>query len=445
VDVVQALAVLRHSQTHFPQRGTASILQPVGILGPFNNFRQATKAPSLHPFKYVSHHPMSIFKHYLQTAASLINAYTGSMPLHHFLKQFFSSHKKYGSRDRKFIASLCYNYYRLGKALVSLPVDEKIVTALFICSKHPVALLADTNPGFNEKVGIPLNEKLAISGISEREIFPYGDSLSNPLRVDAYAIHMLNQPDVFIRIRPGKEKVIHDELNALQWNYVLESYNSVRLEAGLPVDKNLKINQDIIIQDLNSQKVGSIIKEVFDQNNFKPYELWDCCAASGGKSLMINDLFPGVKITVSDIRQSILQNLSKRFKEAGIFKFRSFLADLASGQKIPIKPVSFLIADVPCTGSGTWSRTPEQLFFFKEELIKQYAEKQFAIATNALKYLLPGGWFIYITCSVFAQENDNLIARLLKNDNLNLVQEQVLDGTGIRADSMYVAILRLKV
>lgn len=387
---------------------------------------------------------MSIYKHYLQTAAQLICAYNGSIPLHHLLKHFFSQHKKYGSRDRKLISGLCYNYYRLGKAGTSLPVEEKIIIALFICSEKPGALLADFNPVFNENVSSPLQEKLAMVGIPAAEIFPYVKHLSVEINGNDYSLNMLRQPDVFMRIRPGQDGIVQEKLKALEWDYKPENNNAIRLKAGLPVDKNFKLNEEIVIQDLNSQKIGSIVKKVFDQHDFEPNQLWDCCAASGGKSIMMNDFFPGISITVSDIRQTILFNLAKRFKEAGIKRYNSFVADLSLNQKVPVKQTPFIIADVPCTGSGTWSRTPEQLYFFTEDKINEYAEKQFAIASNAVVHLLPGGWFVYITCSVFFKENEEAVQRLLKNTSLQLINQQILDGTNMQADSMFVAILRLK-
>jgi len=52
--------------------------------------------------------------------------------------------------------------------------------------------------------------------------------------------------------------------------------------------------------------------------------VWDCCAASGGKSILAKDVFGNITLTVSDIRKSILHNLRKRFSEAGIEKLSFF-------------------------------------------------------------------------------------------------------------------------
>ena len=63
------------------------------------------------------------FQSYYNTAVYLIKAYDGSMPLVHFLKQYFAANKKHGSKDRKFIAHLCYVYYRLGHSLKPISIE----------------------------------------------------------------------------------------------------------------------------------------------------------------------------------------------------------------------------------------------------------------------------------------------------------------------------------
>jgi len=59
---------------------------------------------------------------YLNTAKNIIENYKGEIPFAVFIKKYFSAKKKYGSKDRKQITALCYNYFRLGKALPQLPI-----------------------------------------------------------------------------------------------------------------------------------------------------------------------------------------------------------------------------------------------------------------------------------------------------------------------------------
>ena len=64
---------------------------------------------------------------------------------------------------------------------------------------------------------------------------------------------------------------------------------------------------------------------------------WDCCAASGGKSILLKDKFPRVQLTVSDIRETILRNLRQRFQRAGIKDYHAFVADLSKPSFLIIK------------------------------------------------------------------------------------------------------------
>ena len=66
----------------------------------------------------------------------------------------------------------------------------------------------------------------------------------------------------------------------------------------------------------------------------KEFEAWDCCAGSGGKSILLADLFPGCRLTVSDIRESILKNLSERVSRKQVLNpFSLFKADLTDSER----------------------------------------------------------------------------------------------------------------
>jgi 16S rRNA (cytosine967-C5)-methyltransferase len=156
---------------------------------------------------------------------------------------------------------------------------------------------------------------------------------------------------------------------------------------------------------------------------------------------MTFDIGPKLKLTVSDTRESILANLKKRFSNAGIKDYKSLIVDL-SQNKSEIKNLKseIIIADVPCSGSGTWSRTPEQLYFFQERKIEDYSNLQKKIVSNAIAQLQPGGSFVYITCSVFKKENEEVAMYIKENFHLRLKQMEVLKGYDKKADSMFVAL-----
>jgi 16S rRNA (cytosine967-C5)-methyltransferase len=320
-----------------------------------------------------------------------------------------------------------------------------MLLAAFLLNDQPGPLLAKLHPQFNENIHLPLNEKLEFAGLhfKPEDIFPWYHLLSEGINGDDYSLSMLRQPGLFLRIRPGFAGNVTEKLKELGWAYSLENENALRLTNSQPVEKYFNVNRELVIQDLNSQEVGNVIKRVFKDHHFSPSGVWDCCAASGGKSIMLYDLYPGIQITVSDIRQTILKNLETRFMEAGIKPKGKFVADLS----VP-KPgktfgsFSFILADVPCSGSGTWARTPEQLYYFEEGIIEKYSQKQKAILRQLVFSLKEGGWLVYITCSVFKKENEEVVEQLISESGLELVYQTLLNGTKKAADSMFLAILR---
>jgi 16S rRNA (cytosine967-C5)-methyltransferase len=208
------------------------------------------------------------------------------------------------------------------------------------------------------------------------------------------------------------------------------------------------LDREVVIQDQNSQRTGEFIKSEI-LNLKSEISVWDCCAGSGGKSIMAFDIDPKIKLSVSDARESILANLKKRFANAGIKNYESFVIDLANKSETRNLKSEIIIADVPCSGSGTWSRTPEQLYFFEKGVIEKYSALQKKIVSNALPHLKPGGSFVYITCSVFKKENEEVVTFIKENFQLKLKQMparmsrsdgEVLKGYDKKADTMFVAL-----
>jgi 16S rRNA (cytosine967-C5)-methyltransferase len=213
--------------------------------------------------------------------------------------------------------------------------------------------------------------------------------------------------------------------------------NSLALPNATKLEDVLEIDTEVIIQDLNSQRTGRFLATL---RNDKP-KVWDCCAASGGKSIMAYDINPNIQLTVSDIRESILINLKKRFIRAGIKNYKSFVADLTLDKSGIVHQASdIIICDAPCSGSGTWSRTPEQLYFFDESEVERYSTLQRKIVSNVIPHLNRKGSFIYITCSVFKKENEEVVEFIKQIFHLQLKQMEVLKGYDKKADSMFIAV-----
>lgn len=381
-------------------------------------------------------------KHYshLHTAATVLDQYKGQQPFGIFLKDFFRADKKYGSKDRKRIASLCYSYFRLGKLAAGADTEDRILLGLFVCTTEPDDLLQAIKPEWNEQVALKPEDKLLLAAypFSPAAVFPALDHLEKEMDTNAFVLSHFQQPDLFLRLRPGWEEKVKAELTKAAIPFNTISSACLALPNASKLDDVIEVNKEAVIQDYSSQRVGELLH--FPEG-FLPGRVWDCCAASGGKSLLIYDQYPQIKLMVSDVRENILANLSKRFKEAGIKHYESFVADLSR----PVNPgrsFDLIIADVPCTGSGTWGRTPEQLFFFKEEKVKEYADRQKKIVLHTLPHLRAGGYFLYITCSVYQQENTEVIEFIQQETNLKLIRSALLKGYATKADTLFAALLQ---
>src|SRR6185369_10096843 len=304
-------------------------------------------------------------------------------------KKYFSANKKFGSKDRKQISNLCYCFFRLGKVVMNTSIEEKILTGLFLCSNDSNETLVALKPEWSEKCKLPLDEKLLIinSSLLIPKIFPWKDELSESIDHENFCRSFLIQPDLFLRLRPAKEKIVIQKLKQAGIVFKMISETCLALPNSSKIDEVVELDREAVIQDHNSQRTAEFIKSEI-LNLKSEISVWDCCAGSGGKSIMAFDIDPKIKLTVSDTRESILANLKKRFSNAGIRDYKSLVVDL-SKNKSEVKNLrpEIIIADVPCSGSGTWSRSPEQLYFFQERKIEEYSKLQKRIVSNAISQL----------------------------------------------------------
>ena len=409
-----------------------------------------------------------VMKHFshLNTATQIVQQYEGKEPLHHYLKSFFSQHKKFGSKDRKSISHLCYLFYRVARgfpdAFANLDQDiiqQKILTGLFLCSYEPNELLAAIKPTWNENIMLGFFEKAVIiqneiggKAFDVKDIFPATHELSHGINEEPFILSHLEQPDLFIRVRPGHLDAVIERLKNLEVMYEFIPESAVRLPNGFKIQDHFEFDRQVVVQDLSSQKVGQFIQLVTEEksnlngnqvkNENRPIVVWDCCAASGGKSIMAKDILRSIDLTVSDVRKSILINLKRRFETAKIKSYKSFIADLSSDNYKPGNTTyDLIIADLPCTGSGTWSRTPEQMYFFQPETIANYNRLQKKILDNTIPHLKESGKLLYVTCSVFKKENEDVIEYVRDKFQLKLERMEVLTGYDKKADTLFAALL----
>ncbi|RYY16430.1 MAG: Fmu (Sun) domain-containing protein [Chitinophagaceae bacterium] len=396
---------------------------------------------------------MKYFSH-LNTAVEILDLYDGKIPFHHFIKEFLKLNKKYGSKDRRSISRLCYAALRTGIAFPKWSIENRVRAGLFLCTDSPDPVTEQLIGDYNEIIASDRREKWRVITESYQNefktaakpekkieaIFPVLPTEFSPeLDSDEYLYSFFQQPDLFLRIRPGYEKAVLDKLTDSGLTFELLPPAAIRLPINTRLEELLQADREIVIQDYSSQLTGSLLSGLPAGTRY----VWDACAASGGKSLLVADMPGKIRLTVTDIRSSIIFNLEKRFLQAGIKNYHAYVADLAGESPLPFdQQQDLVIADVPCSGSGTWSRTPEQLSFFNSSSVDDYQYLQQKILHRIVPMIKPGGFLLFITCSVFRKENEDNIDFLLSSFGMKLLDQKLIKGYRLKADTMFAGLLQ---
>lgn len=375
----------------------------------------------------------------IATFKNILDQYNFEGPLARFLSGYFRRNKQMGSKDRKTASRLIYNYLRLGIGLDYLPITTRLAIGEFLCttSSDFVQLL---EPNLSLSIEQTLEEKLLLIheeyGFSIDGFFPLSEEISSHINKKNFLLGHFLQRDLFIRLRSGYEQLVTEVLSKKDIPYKRLGQKTLQLRHGLPLDRIKEIAGRYEVQDLSSQRVVNFLHPKNQES------WWDACAGSGGKSLLLKEVNPTIQLLVSDVRMSILRNLDERFDKAGIKKYRKKIVDLTKDTSDTLGKEMFdaIIVDIPCSGSGTWSRTPEQMSTFTLKKLEEYCRLQREILNNVIAHLKFGKSLIYITCSVFKSENEDQL-EYLNQKGFKIDQVDYIEGSVERADTLFVAKL----
>jgi 16S rRNA (cytosine967-C5)-methyltransferase len=126
------------------------------------------------------------FQKYLQYAALILSSFEGGEPFHIYLKKYFARNRKHGSKDRKIITALCYNYFRLGVGVIKKDNPAgSLLLAVYLCENAYSALLAFFKPEWSASIEAPLSEKIDTVGgqFDSEHIFHFLDELSEQINI----------------------------------------------------------------------------------------------------------------------------------------------------------------------------------------------------------------------------------------------------------------------
>lgn len=388
---------------------------------------------------------------HVKSACAIVESYAHREPFPKFLKEYFRRNKKFGSRDRKVVSELCYCFFRAGRSVESESVPFQLAIGYFLSHSSDNGVIASQfelgltrlTDRFESKIDFL---KSSVPGFSPQRIFPYWTGLGEiRSRPEFLRAHFQKSP-VFLRIRPGAEGSVKTTLTSNGISHQWIGQDCVSLEQSFDVSSILELDREAVVQDISSQHVADFFPVIDRQ----PIRIWDACAGSGGKSILAIDHYSGKKVDlyVSDVRNYILEEAAGRFQRAGISPAHMFPIDLSNALSVQMvkgklpEGADLLMLDVPCTGSGTWGRNPEWLRSFDEEHIPQFVQLQQSIVRHAAQSIAENGYLLYVTCSVFASENEEQVQYIQNEIGLHLLHSSYITHGEEGGDYLFAALFK---
>ncbi len=142
-------------------------------------------------------------------------------------------------------------------------------------------------------------------------------------------------------------------------------------------------------------------------------DVLDLCAAPGGKSFLVKSFLPKSKIVAIDKDAERIEMMNSNIKRLKLKNITTFAADIF---KLNLdKLFDLVILDVPCTSTGTIRKNPDVKYNYKKK-IDELVEIQRKMIEKAEEFVKDDGLLLYITCSVFKEENHDVVFDFLKKN-----------------------------
>jgi 16S rRNA (cytosine967-C5)-methyltransferase len=375
------------------------------------------------------------------------------------LTDSFKRYRHLISLDRAFLTELTYGVLRWRGRLdwvigqfSKVPVEKiepEILNSLrlglyqiLFLSRTPSSAAVNESvelaKAFRGRGGAGFVNAILRSAIRGRESIPYPDPEKDPfLHLSVVHSHPLwlvrkwaeemdleetericdfnNQMPV-LTLRANTLKMIREDLierlkgEGLRPSPTLFSDDGIMLEDSPPVSELPFLKEGYyMIQNEASQLVTSILDPKSGER------ILDACAAPGGKTThMAQKMGNGGKIYAVDLTRRKLRQLEDLCGRLGVKSVRTVQGD--ASKPLPTfegKEFDRILADVPCSGFGTLQRNPDLKWKKREEDIRRLSVLQFSILRNLAGYLKKGGILVYSTCTVFREENEEVVERFM--------------------------------
>lgn len=364
--------------------------------------------------------------------------------------------KRWGSRDRGFIAETIYDIVRWKRlyaeiANVKEPFKRDDVWRLFAVwatlrgIKLPDWKYFTQTPSrkikgrFDELSKIrPIKESIP-DWIDHLGVLELGQNLwSKEL------IKQNEQADVILRVNTLKTT-----LKQLQKELSSETIETVPIE-GYPSALKLVERSNVFktecfkkgwfeVQDASSQLVAEYL-------DVQPgMKVVDACAGAGGKTLHLSALMQNKgSLIAMDIYESKLKKLKIRARRNGAHNIDVRVIESTKPIKKLYEKADRLLIDAPCSGLGVLRRNPDSKWKLKPEFLDQIRNTQQDILQRYSSMLKPGGKMVYATCSILPSENQLQIQDFLKSKNgqyFKLLKDKSILAHQCGYDGFYIALL----
>lgn len=153
-------------------------------------------------------------------------------------------------------------------------------------------------------------------------------------------------------------------------------------------------------------------------------QILDICSAPGGKAVYMSELCPHGKVVACDLyphRVALIQKYKNRMHTPNV---KAVQADACVLNEEWKDAFDFVLCDAPCSCLGTFKKHPDVFLNKVESCISELAATQRQILENAAKYLKVSGAMVYSTCTLFEEENENVVHDFLEK-NVDFVLEHI--------------------
>ncbi|MDO6760083.1 RsmB/NOP family class I SAM-dependent RNA methyltransferase [Tamlana sp. 2_MG-2023] len=375
------------------------------------------------------------------------------------IQQLLKRDKRWGSRDRGFVAETTYDIVRWKRlyaeiAEVKAPFDRDNLWRMFAVW---ATLKGITLPDWKYFENTPTRKiKGRFDELSQirkfKESIPdWMDEIGEKeLGAEFWSKEMaaLNeQADVILRVntlKTTKEKLQTELFDLDIETEFIKGYPSalkLRERANVFSTEAFK-NGHFEVQDASSQLVAEFA-------NVQPgMRVVDTCAGAGGKTLHLAALMENKgQIIAMDIYANKLNELKRRAKRNGAHNIEPRAIDSTKVIKKLYDKADRVVIDAPCSGLGVLRRNPDAKWKLQPDFLDKIRKTQQEIIQQYSRMVKAGGQMVYATCSVLPSENQLQVAKFLKSEagaNFSLVKDKKVSAHKSGFDGFYMALLEKK-